>query len=148
MNFSINENKPAETIYNFVKVFFQDAAPRVVFSGKNADLFIPSIKCIINVDGGEWFGRTTKQCNLENKYFNEIGIPVIWIRQNGKQKLNAFNGAIIDADLNDPVDLFDSIKMLYKFLARFVSVEELKDALMNFDVEITASVKRKIDFDY
>ncbi len=148
MEKEIKTSAPEETIYDFVKLFFPDAASKVSFSGMNADIFIASIKCVINIEGGVWQKRNKKISDEENKYFNLMGIPVIWIRQYGSQKLNDFNGAIIDADLRDPTDLFDSIKILYKFLARFVSIEELKDALMNFDVELKPSLRVDIDFDY
>lgn len=135
-----NKNKyggtsfPEQIIFGFVKDIFSDAQNRAKVFSAEADIFIPSINCAIEIDGGYWHDDKIDKDDLKNEIFNHHGISVIRIREKKLGDLNAFKGAVIQAKLSVKSDLADAINLLMGLLAKITKNPSIKKELMSFKI--------------
>lgn len=134
MNIYGGTSFPEQVIYGYIKEFFPDALNREKIHGVEADVFIPSIKCVVEVDGGFWHDNKIEKDNEKNHFFNRLGMPVIRIREKSLGKLADFNGVIITAKLSVKTDLVDAINLLMPIFGRFFPKGELKNKLESFHI--------------
>jgi len=82
-----------QAIYYYIQRFFPEAINRCVFDGDiEADIYIPTARCVIEYDGKFWHEEKSKRDNFKNHYFNDNGIEVIRVRDSGLPELEAFEG--------------------------------------------------------
>ena len=96
-HFSRNQTSFYEqAIFYYVQKIFPDAINRCVFGGDvEADIYIPTVRCVIEYDGKFWHEDKINRDNFKNRYFNDNDITVIRIRDSGLPELEAFEGIIL-----------------------------------------------------
>lgn len=91
---------PEQIIFHYITMYFNDAVNRTKIDGVEADVYIPSVKCVIEVDGGYWHNNKTEVDERKNAFFNDKGLYVLRIREKNLPSLKAFYGKIIIASLS------------------------------------------------
>ena len=131
---SYGSSFPEQVVYHFVKHYFLDAENRIKINGVEADIFIPSLNCVIEIDGGFWHENKADADNRKNAFFNDLDIPVLRIREKGLPKLKPFNGVVIGGNFSDSMtDLLDCIRLLFGVIADYFVDGELKETLSNYN---------------
>jgi len=120
---------PEQVICACVSNFFPDALNRYKCNGIEADIFIPSIKCVIEIDGGFWHDDKVANDNSKNKHFNDMGLFVIHIRELTLENLDPFVGRIIWTKLSNDNELFTSVILLFNELSKFVKDKKIRETL-------------------
>lgn len=91
---------PEQIIFHYVATYFEDAVSRTKIDGVEADVYIPSVKCVIEVDGGYWHDAKVEVDERKNDFFNDKGLYVLRIREKDLPPLKPFRGKIILASLS------------------------------------------------
>lgn len=125
---------PEQVIFNCVKAVFSDALNRFKIDGVEADIYIPSIKCAIEIDGGFWHDNKLKKDDFKNKFFNDQGIAVIRFREFTLNRLQPFYGNVIWTKLSGDNELSIAIILLFRELSKYVDDYKLKTDLINGNI--------------
>ena len=82
-----------QAIYYYIQRFFPEAINRCVFDGDiEADIYVPTVHCVIEYDGKFWHEEKISRDNFKIHYFNDNGIEVIRVRDSGLPDLEPFEG--------------------------------------------------------
>ncbi|MBR5310472.1 MAG: DUF559 domain-containing protein [Oscillospiraceae bacterium] len=114
-----------QEVFFFVKKFFSDAVNRYKFKVDKktleVDIYIPSLKLVIEYDGSYWHKNKENLDNEKNRLLNELGLFVLRVREYGAPTLNEFYGHIIDLPYIHLNELnLDHINLTLEFLANKV----------------------------
>lgn len=74
-------------IYSELKYFFPDTLLKEKIDGIECDIFIPSVKIGIEYDGVYWHKSNHNKDKKKNKFFEQKGIKLIRIREEGLPKI-------------------------------------------------------------
>lgn len=122
-----------QAVYFYVKSVFKDAinGERILLSGKELDVYIPSKRIAIEFDGRAWHKSATKD-ERKNELCCEKGINLYRIRDDRCPKLKQCNGVyIIGCHGDSDKDLQDSIIQLFSLLQieADINIERDKNAI-------------------
>ena len=114
-------------VYYFVCKFFPDSINRykINYTNKNVevDIFIPSLRLVIEYDGSYWHKNKIDIDNLKNKKLNELGYKVLRIREYGLQKLDKFDGDVINLQyIHINEKNFDHINLTLQYLSNMAEL--------------------------
>lgn len=121
-------------IYGFVKNYFPDALSRHIIADFEVDIYIPSLKCVIEIDENQCGKNKIELINRENRLLNDLEIIVIRIRENSLNRPSNFDGAIITTRLKIKGELPSTINQLMSIISKQLKQVELKEKLESFQV--------------
>jgi hypothetical protein len=108
-------------IYCEIKHFYKDAEYRQKLNGIECDIYIPSCKVAIEIDGGKWHQDSYVKDNNKVSMLNKNRIIVIRIREG---MLKSTNGFVVRYKRNE--DYFKVAKSLMLLMQRITLNENLK----------------------
>ena len=127
-----------QAILYYIQLFFGDAENRVLFDDDiEADIFVPSINCVIEYDGAYWHEKKVERDNFKNHYFNSIGITVVRISDYGLPDLDSFDGLTLihkTKGQGGGYHIDEIIEIIIHFFAKLVEDEQLKERLLCFNL--------------
>lgn len=117
---------PEQAILYYIRKCFSDVISndRKILSGKELDIYIPSIKTAIEYDGEAWH-KNTKRDNDKTKLCFERGIRLIRIRESGCKKIE---------HIDDVYDCVAGDKAMLSSIIRDICLD-IANNEMNIDVE-------------
>ncbi|MDO4867584.1 MAG: DUF559 domain-containing protein [Clostridia bacterium] len=128
-----------QSLFYFIHKFFPDTINRYKtrYSGKTLelDIFITSLKLVIEYDGGHWHENKADADNKKNKMINEMGYKVLRVREYGLPHLASFDGDVIDLPYEGVNNRgYDYINFTLDYLANLVN-EPFQSELKSFRVD-------------
>ncbi len=75
-------------VYTEIKHIFKDTKHRVKIAGYECDIYIPSVKFAIEVDGAYWHKNKYLSDNQKSVHFRNNGIILLRLRENGLEKIS------------------------------------------------------------
>ena len=130
-----------QEIFYFVQKFFSDAVSgyKIKSKGKviEVDIFIPSLKLVIEYDGGHWHKNKVDTDNRKNSIINNAGFSILRVREFGLPDLEHFAGDVIEV-LNDGT--FNHIVLTLNYLSELAS-GSIKAQIESFKIDETVYQK-------